>query len=165
MGDLREGDTRSPCMGDLVRDTRSSCMGDLVWGTGHLVSLGHYCLSDLGRSLGHYCLSDLGRSPPSPRQVHARNLCAQGDPDYDHTCAGAVFLSGGMSCGYVPDVHEVWVCVDPRLTMGECGPARHELVDWQRARPQHQACFTFHESTHQFEYLGDNLSLNLTGNV
>lgn len=102
---------------------------------------------------------------PSPQKVHARNLCAQGDPDYDHTCAGAVFLSGGMSCGYVPDVHEVWVCVDPRLTMGECGPARHQLADWQRARPQHQACFTFHESTHQFEYLGDNLSLNLTGGV
>jgi uncharacterized protein YfaP (DUF2135 family) len=99
------------------------------------------------------------------KELHARSLCSQGDPDYAHACAGSVFLSGGMGCGYVPDVHEVWVCVDPRLTLGECGPARHQLAEWQAAAPRHQACFTFHESTHQFEYLGDNLSLNLTGHI
>ena len=59
---------------------------------------------------------------PSPRQVHARNLRTEGDQDLDQTCAGAVFLSGRMSCVYVPDLHEVWTSVGSPLTMGECGP-------------------------------------------
>ena len=34
-------------------------------------------------------------------------LCSKGDPRYDHSCKGSIFLTGGMGCGYGQDAHEV----------------------------------------------------------
>lgn len=98
-------------------------------------------------------------------ETHQRQLCRQGDPQYDHRCEGSIFVTGGMGCGYAQDAHEVWICVDPRLTLGSCGPAKHQLKTWEPSRPWDKACFAYHESTLQFEHLGDNYHLDLTGNV
>ena len=129
------------------------------------IAVGSVALHSVERASCTQCSLPLTWSLLREKEEHARNLCMQGDPDYAHECRGSIFMTGGMGCGYERDVHEVWVCVDPRLTMGECGPARHQLAAGQAARPWHYACFTYHESSHQFEYLGENLSLNLTGNA
>jgi hypothetical protein len=40
---------------------------------------------------------------------------------------------------------------------------RKQLKAWEPSRPWDKACFAYHESTLQFEHLGDNWNLDLTG--